>query len=437
MKKQKSKPEEQVSLYSLLALLYASQKEYGKADDLLEDALRIIPKEKRAELLQSAMSVYLEALKHASDRKPFPFGWFADSDKEKYTKKFHEVSDEFANILTSPESSLNVDTFMPSAAILRDKGQDDLALLILTSPLFANPGSLQALKRLGAYYYATKNYANAARIWKLILSRQKRVHPYDSYMYASSLLNSGNPKEAVEAFDRHLTLFPKDILPMHPYAASALLAGKNRTAVQIVGKISNPNPETLYIKALAEERLGEYSAALDTMLKYLSLRKFASREERYPVAMQTILIADKAKRYDAAASLLEPMIDEDPENPELLNLFGYIYAEAGIHLKKAGELLTRAVRLAPDNAAILDSMAWLLYRQKQYKEAWEYIQKSLASLPKEEDADAVILDHAGDISLALGRKAEAVRFWKRALSLYSPDADRGKILKKLKNNEKI
>ena len=155
------------------------------------------------------------------------------------------------------------------------------------------------------------------------------------------------------------------------------------------------------------------------------------------MSIQTVLAADKAKRYDIAAAILEPMIDADPENADLLNLLGYIYSEAGINLGTAEKLLLKAVEIAPDNQAILDSGAWMYFRQKKYKEALEYIRKSLAAAPQGESVDSVILDHAGDIYNKLGDKKKALHYWRKALEVYSEELDPLNVFKKIGEAERI
>ena len=281
----------------------------------------------------------------------------------------------------------------------------------------------------------TGDFANAARVWRRVLRIRKNPTAFESYMYASSLQRSGDYRSAAAAFAAHVKRFPKDLLPLAQYALVSYLAEDYRTASEIAGKIPSPLPETLYIKALSEERLGDYSAALKTLLQYLSVRKFSDEDEKYPISIQTALTADKAKRYDVAAAVLEPMIDADPENADLLNLLGYLYAEAGINLGTAEKLLLNALELEPDNPAILDSVAWMYFRQKRYRDAREYIDRSLAATPKGESADSVILDHAGDIYNALGNRKKALAFWRKALNFYSEELDPLKVLMKIENAE--
>ena len=100
------------------------------------------------------------------------------------------------------------------------------------------------------------------------------------------------------------------------------------------------------------------------------------------------------------------------------------------------ELLTRALRVQPEEPAILDSMAWALYRAKDYSRAWEFIEKAMKKAVGKGPVDPVILDHAGDIRLILNDKKGALRFWKRALENYSSELNTDQVLEKIRNAEK-
>src|SRR5439155_10352436 len=68
-----------------------------------------------------------------------------------------------------------------------------------------------------------------------------------------------------------------------------------------------------------------------------------------------------------------------------------------------------------ENAAYLDSMGWVLFKQKKYKEALPYLEKAAAD---EDDGNHLeIWDHLGDCYLALGQKKKAVETWEKALKL--------------------
>jgi tetratricopeptide repeat protein len=423
------------SIRLLQALLYTSQKRFDEAEKTIDGVLKQIPEKRRLKALQTAMGIYLEAQKNASDEKLPLIGFLTESDKERFSRKFEEVSQEFIRLLSAPETEVDPDEFQMSTAIFGQEGKTDYSLLILTRPLFADPDSLSALRRLAAFYYSNKQYANAARAWARVRALGGGRVQVESYLHAFSLLRSGNAREAHAAFAEHYKRFPRDVKSLTQYALAAWMAEDYAQVPGIIAAIPDPLPELLYLKAFAEQKNGQYGAALEDMLKYERKQKWPDAEKRTGFRMQTAMVADKAKRFDVAEKILLPMIAEDPENPELLNFLGYLYAERGVKLDKALELLESALKSEPGNPAILDSMAWALYRRKEYGKALEYIGKALAASPS--PVDPVILDHAGDIHSALGDRKKAAEFWRRALETYSPELDTVNVLRKLRDSHGV
>jgi tetratricopeptide (TPR) repeat protein len=67
-----------------------------------------------------------------------------------------------------------------------------------------------------------------------------------------------------------------------------------------------------------------------------------------------------------------------------------------------------------DNGAYLDSLGWVLYKEKKYKEAKEAMLEAV----KDKDAQHIeIFDHLGDVHMALGEKADAVAAWKKGVDV--------------------
>ena len=68
-----------------------------------------------------------------------------------------------------------------------------------------------------------------------------------------------------------------------------------------------------------------------------------------------------------------------------------------------------------ENAAYLDSLGWVYFKQKKYKEALEPLKKAV--LDEDEGNHLEIWDHLGDCHLALGDKKEAIAAWEKALKM--------------------
>ena len=91
-----------------------------------------------------------------------------------------------------------------------------------------------------------------------------------------------------------------------------------------------------------------------------------------------------------------------------------MWAEHGIKLDKARELIEKAVKTEPKNAAYLDSLAWVLFKLNQPKEALTYALKAVELC---DPPDATLYDHVGDIYAALKQLDKAREAWRKSLSI--------------------
>ena len=117
----------------------------------------------------------------------------------------------------------------------------------------------------------------------------------------------------------------------------------------------------------------------------------------------------------------------EPNQPSLLNYFGYSLVEKGIHLEEALDLIKRAVRGQPNDGYITDSLGWALYRLEKYSEAVIHMERATELMP----LDPIINDHLGDVYWAVDRHTEAEFQWRRALSFDPEEKDAKRINKKL------
>ncbi|HXC38077.1 MAG TPA: tetratricopeptide repeat protein [Burkholderiales bacterium] len=121
------------------------------------------------------------------------------------------------------------------------------------------------------------------------------------------------------------------------------------------------------------------------------------------------MLAERLDRMDVLETNLKKLIELRPENAQAYNALGYSLADRNLRLPEARALIEKALKLAPDDAFIIDSMGWVLYRQGQVKEAIEYLQKAFAARP-----DAEIAAHLGEVLWSSGDRASAVRILREA-----------------------
>ncbi|MDR2892828.1 MAG: tetratricopeptide repeat protein [Deltaproteobacteria bacterium] len=131
------------------------------------------------------------------------------------------------------------------------------------------------------------------------------------------------------------------------------------------------------------------------------------------------------KKKEESLVVMEQALLIDGDNPSILNYIGYYLADDGLNLDRAYELISKALRLDPDNYAIIDSMAWVLYKRGEYGKAWDEIRRCLEI----SGTDAEIWEHYGDIAAALNKTSEAVKGYEKCLELEPENPD--EIVRKL------
>jgi tetratricopeptide (TPR) repeat protein len=214
--------------------------------------------------------------------------------------------------------------------------------------------------------------------------------------------------------------------------------GKFDDAHKLVDNLSKQKPDYwlfLDLKAGVQREEGKweeaaktYEAMMDSIKKDDSLKEKDKTEMINEVRYLLSNVYLELKDIKKTGEYLEALLAQDPDNPTYNNDLGYIWADHDMNLEKSEKLIRKALEedkkrqlkdnpnLKPeevkDNAAYLDSLAWVLYKQKKYKEAKPPI---LEAVKDKEGQHIEIYDHLGDIHLALGEKDEALAAYKKGL----------------------
>lgn len=121
------------------------------------------------------------------------------------------------------------------------------------------------------------------------------------------------------------------------------------------------------------------------------------------------MIAEKLNRLEVMEASLRTVIRLKPDAAHAYNALGYSLADRKLRLPEALKLIERALELAPDDAAILDSMGWVHFRLGNNERALEFLRKSYAVRP-----DAEVGTHLGEVLWVMGQRDEARRLWSDA-----------------------
>lgn len=268
----------------------------------------------------------------------------------------------------------------------------------------------------------------------------------------SIYLRGSDHKRAVEQLQAILRDDPTNPQAYYYLGRMALEDKKPEEAIEYLSKalLMSPELETgYYFLAMAQIGLNRISNALNTLdkarqkfqptfpLEYYTALAF-SREKAYPEALQHFVTAEViAKATDPklldegfyfqlgatcerkgdlaqAEEYFQKSLKLAPNFTESMNYLGYMWAEHDLKLDQARELIEKALKAEPKNAAYLDSMAWVLFKLKHPKDALPYVLQAVELTDK---PDATVYDHLGDIYAALNELDQARDAWRKSLAV--------------------
>ena len=114
---------------------------------------------------------------------------------------------------------------------------------------------------------------------------------------------------------------------------------------------------------------------------------------------------------------LRKIIQLNPSSPVAYNTLGYYLADSTDRYEEAYELILRAIELAPNDPAIIDSLGWVQYRLGMYDEARRNLDRAYELYP-----DPEVAAHLGEVLWVMGERAAANRIWRGALQV-QPDSE--------------
>ena len=127
------------------------------------------------------------------------------------------------------------------------------------------------------------------------------------------------------------------------------------------------------------------------------------------------------------------ILEKHPDHPATLNYLGYMWAEKGMNLDRAADMLGRAVKQEPRNGAYIDSLGWVYYQQGKLELAEKYLTDAAHLLPR----DATVHEHLADVLAKRGEVHRALDLYREALSFEPDSKDELKLRLKIAELEKL
>ena len=129
--------------------------------------------------------------------------------------------------------------------------------------------------------------------------------------------------------------------------------------------------EMLQIESNLYSELDEYEEALALSDK---LVLYYPKNTGFQLKRANLLL--ELDRKNEALEAYSAIVKNSPKDPNALNAYGYVLTNYSNNYKKAYKLIKKAIKLDPDNPAIIDSYGWILYRMGKYEEAEEELNRA-------------------------------------------------------------
>jgi tetratricopeptide (TPR) repeat protein len=139
------------------------------------------------------------------------------------------------------------------------------------------------------------------------------------------------------------------------------------------------------------------------------------------------LAAEKLNRTELMETYLRRAIKLKPDEPHGYNALGYSLADRNLRLQEAYELIAQALKLAPDDAFIQDSMGWVYFRLGKLDQARTYLERAWNSRPHAE-----VGAHYGETLWVLGERDAARAIWRESRDIEPDNETLRNTLRRLK-----
>jgi len=290
---------------------------------------------------------------------------------------------------------------LPSLPGIREKladiyvrlGRKDKAAEQIEAISRADPGRVQPHFVLGMLARQENRLSDAAGYFEMALALKPDLEPA-YYELAALKITLEKPAEALQLLDKARDRFGRRFA-IEYFSAVAQSRSKSYggavrhfTEAEVIGKANEP-------ERLSHGFYFEFGAALERNGDFAEAEKYFRK-----------------------------CLELSPNFPPAMNYLGYMWADRGENLDEARKLIEKAVELEPQSAEYLDSLAWVLFKLKQPREAFKWMQKAIGNSEK---PDATLYDHLGDIHAELGEPDKAREAWRKSLDLESNDEVKRKL----------
>ncbi|MBK5292565.1 MAG: tetratricopeptide repeat protein [Acidobacteriia bacterium] len=271
------------------------------------------------------------------------------------------------------------------------------------------------LERLGLLYRNHEQYKDAQETFRELslldpaLGSRAAAQTIDTHRQAKEF------QRALEEADAALKKWPDDrTIRVVRSSVLAELGRVEEAAADLRKMLDGKTDRETYLTLAQMYEKGknyqEMGKAIDEAEK-LSL----SSDEKEVIHFMRGAMLEKMKKLDQSEAEFRKVLAMNPTSASALNYLGYMFADRGVRLNEALDMIQKALAQDPHNGAYLDSLGWVYYRLDRLPEAEEALRQALNTTA----TDPTINDHLGDVYAKKGSLKEAIQQWETSLKLWN------------------
>jgi tetratricopeptide (TPR) repeat protein len=193
-------------------------------------------------------------------------------------------------------------------------------------------------------------------------------------------------------------------------------SGDKKTGEDTLNKFAaSDDLERVLGSADAYARLKDYNSAIR-----ISRRAAAKFPDSTEALFRLGSSLERGGQVAESEKVFLQILSSKPNDAATQNYLGYMWADRGVNLDRAKDLLEKAVAREPRNGAFQDSLGWAYFRLGRLDDA----EQRLILARRTDPDDATIEEHTGDILEKKGNTAQAIVHWERALTLKPEEPDK-------------
>lgn len=421
---------EKTELYLDLAEMYASQEEYDKALEILDEIDKVSGVTESVAVyrfnilrVMGRMEEAFASLKEYNSRYSSPFvlsaladyemSMYNDSTALAYYDEALDIAPDYAPALLGKAEALRVtrryDEYFP--IVYRYVGQD--------GPAQSKTDYLMALvQRADPKFVRTFQSQMDTLVLKTV-----EAHPTDSLVYQTAGIyyySTGRNAQAKDFFAGNVELHQDSFSANADYVEFLMYAEYWKELSEAGREAFDRFPqETSFLEmaSVGDYNLEDYGKVLEICGKVLEVAPAdSSRSLRALSTMGDVYhrLGENKKAYKAYKKALKI----NPDYVYVLNNYAYYLSEEGKKLKKALAMSHKTVQAEPDNATYLDTYAWILYLLGRPEDAKLHFKHAMLYGGKD---SPVILDHYAEVLYALKEYDLAIVYWNMAMQKNNGD----------------